>query len=237
MEARAEEGRAEIGPGGQVPPPPALPVRVLQVFYAPGQLFERLRVRPLWGSALVLGAVLVAASVILIPTDVWEEMFRQQMLRSGRQMPEGFNLGILKWFGLGGGVLFWFVLSLFLAGVSALIFHLMLGDEGRFVQYLSIVAHALLIPAIGGLLLVPLKIAQRDPQMTLNLSLFIPMDSDAYPLRVLRGLDLFQIWSCLVMAVGIAKLDARRSWGSAAAFLLVVAVVMAMLFAVFNPAA
>jgi hypothetical protein len=236
MEARAEEGRAEVGPGGQAPPP-ALPVRVLQVFYAPGQLFERLRLRPLWGAALLLGAVFVAASVILIPTDVWEEMFRQQMLRSGRQMPEGFNLGVLKWFGLVGGVLFWFVLTLFLAGVSALIFHLMLGDEGRFVQYLSVVAHALLIPAIGGLLLVPLKIAQRDPQMTLNLSLFIPMDSDAYPLRVLRGLDLFQIWSCLVMAVGIAKIDVRRSWGSAAVFLLVVALVMAMLFAAFNPGA
>jgi hypothetical protein len=237
MEARTENGHAEVGPAGHAPVP-ALPVRALKVFYAPGQLFEALRRRPLWGAALILGAVLVAASIIFIPTEIWQEMFRQQMLRSGRQMPEGFQFGgFARVFGLVGGVLFWFVLALFLTAVITLIFHLMLGDEGKFVQYLSVVAHALLIPAIGGLLIVPIKIAQRDPQMTLNLSLFIPTDSTAFPIRVLRALDLFQIWAYLVMAVGIAKVDARRSWGTAAAFLLVVALAMAILFAAVSPVA
>jgi hypothetical protein len=120
--------------------------------------------------------------------------------------------------------------------VITVVFHFMLGDDGRFKQYLSVVAHALLIAAVGGLVVLPIRLAQADPQVTLNLALFVPVEADSYPIRVLRMIDLFMIWSYLVMAVGMTKVDPRRSWGSAAAFLIVFGVGVAMIFAAFTPA-
>jgi hypothetical protein len=181
---------------------------------------------------------LVALSFLLIPAEIWQQTFREQMMRSGREMPEGFDMsGAARWFGLVGGVLFWFVLAFFVAGVITVVFHFLLGDEGRYKQYLSVVAHALLIAAVGGLVVLPLRLAQSDPQLTLNVGLFVPMESDSFPIRVLRMLDLFMLWSYLVMAVGMSKVDPRRSWGSAAAFLILFGVGVAMLFAVLTPAA
>jgi hypothetical protein len=213
-----------------------LPLRAIQVFYAPGELFARLSERPAWIGALLLGGILVALSFLMIPAEVWQQTIREQMMSSGRPMPEGFDMGgAARWFGLAGGVLFWFVLAFFVAGVITVVFHFLLGDEGRFKQYLAVVSHALIIAAVGGLVVLPLRLAQEDPQLTLNLALFVPGDADSYPLRVLRMVDLFMIWSYLAMAVGMTKVDRRRSWGSAAAFLIVFAIGVAMIFAAVTP--
>ena len=218
--------------------PPSVGARVLLVFYAPGRLFERLAARPLWGAALLLGAALMAASFLLIPTEIWEQSIREQLLSAGRELPEGFAVaGIMRILGAVGPAVFWCVLAFFLAGVLTFVFAFVLGDDARYRQYLSVASHALLIAALGSLALVPLKLAQRDPQLTLNLSLFaVGLDDDGYPFPVLRLLDLFALWSYAVMAVGVAKLDPRRSWRSAAACLAVFAVGMALVLGIFTPA-
>jgi hypothetical protein len=235
MEARAgpdpELERAQ--PAARLP---ILPVRTLQVLYAPGELFARLRERPAWIGALLLGGALVAASFLLVPVEVWERTFREQMINSGRTLPDNFQMGgAMRWFGTLGGVFSWFVLAFFLSGVLAVVFRFFLGDEGRFAQYLAVVGHALLIPAIGAMLILPLRLAQGDPQLTLNLALFVPASGDGYWLRVLRALDLFMLWGYLVMALGLSKLDRRRSWRSAAVFLLLLGVGLSMALAAFTP--
>ena len=58
------------------------------------------------------------------------------------------------------------------AGVVTLIFSFLFGGQGRYHQYLSVVTHAMTISAFGGLLLVPLKISQGDPTVTLSLGTF-----------------------------------------------------------------
>ena len=234
MEAQTEvHGTPKTESSARIPP---LPLRALQVFYAPGELFARLSQRPAWIGALLLGGVLVAVSFLLIPVEVWQQTIREQMMSSGRQMPDNFDMGgAARWFGLVGGVLFWFMLSFFVATAITIVFHFLLGDEGRFKQYLSVVAHGLIIAAVGGLVVLPLRLAQQDPQLTLNVALFVPGDADSYPLRVLRMIDLFMIWSYLVMAVGMTKIDRRRSWGSAAAFLIILAIGVGMIFAAFAP--
>jgi hypothetical protein len=42
------------------------------------------------------------------------------------------------------------------------------GDRGRYVQYLAVVSHVLIIGAVGGLLLVPLRLFQQDPSLSLS---------------------------------------------------------------------
>ncbi|MFH1764333.1 MAG: YIP1 family protein, partial [Gemmatimonadota bacterium] len=134
---------------------------------------------------------------------------------------------------LGGGIAF-FIMAFVLAGIVTLFFSFLFGDEGRYVQYLSVVAHASVISALGALLLVPLKLSQGDPSVTLSLGTFAFFIEDGYPLRVLRLLDLFALWSYGVMAIGVTKIDPRRGFGFALTFFFIFALVFALIFGIFG---
>ena len=113
------------------------------------------------------------------------------------------------------------VFALIFAGFYTLVFAFILGDDGRFKQYLAVLAHSWFIAALFGLLLTPLRLSPGDPQFTLNVASFFFLP-DGYLLKVFRALDLAQIWSMLVFAQGAHAIDKRRSFGSAAAIALTV---------------
>lgn len=221
----------------QVPELPPFHRRILDVFFSPGRLCEALAEHPRWGLALALGAVLVVGQYLLIPADIWDATFRDMVLQQGREMPEGFGGGgtLMRLSGLIGGFVFWFVFSFLMAGVVTLIFAFVLGDEGRYRQYLAVLAHAWLIPAFVGLLLVPVRITARDPQLTLNLGSFLLFLPDGYWLKVATMLDLTQLWAWVVVAVGAHAIDEDRSVKSAAIILLVFSVALALAFAPLAP--
>ena len=208
-------------------PLPPIWTRALKVFFAPGRLFAVLRERPRWVGALLLGAVLVTASSAVLPTDIWNEMVRRQLLESGQAGFENAGGGVVYRVGATvGTAVFWVVWSFGVAALVTFVFGLLLGDGGRYRQYLAVVTHASLIAAVGALLTVPLRIVQRDPQLTLNLGLFLPL-AEGYLLNLLTMLDLFLLWSYVVIAIGVHEIDRRRSVGSAALLMLGFAVVMA----------
>ena len=222
--------------GEEARPLPSFPRRILDVFFSPGRLGEALARRPVWGAALAFGAVLVAAQSALIPVEVFEAAVREAAAASGGQVPEGASMGtLMRISGTIGGFLFWLIYTFLMAGVVTVLFAFFMGDEGRYRQYLAMVAHALLIPAIVGVALVPLRIAQQDPQLTLNLSSFFFFVEEGYLYRVLRLTDLSGVWAWLVVAQGVHAIDRRRSFGSAALVLVGLSVVLALIFATFVP--
>lgn len=213
--------------------------RVVGVFVSPGELMSALARRPAWAAALALSAFLILLQTSLIPWDVYVAFQREAALSAGRtppEIPESF-VRVMRVVTPVLGAVAASILTFVFAGLFALIFAFILGDEGRFVQYLAATCHATIIPAVAGLALVPLKISEQNPQFTLNLGAFFFFLPEGYPLRVLTMMDLSQIWSMLVLALGVTAIDPRRSYGSAAAILLGVVVVMAMVFAAFIPGA
>lgn len=231
----AEAGTDAAARSGAEAPLGPLPVRVLRVFVAPGRLFAALREEPRWVAALLLGAALVVASTALVPGEIWDEMMRRQMLETGQELPEGFDFGtVQRVAAVVGGAVFWFVWAFLLAGVLSVVFAFVLGDKGRYRQYLAVTAHALLIPALGGLATVPLRILRRDPRLTLNLGLFVDLEP-GFLLNFLTALDLFLLWAYVVMAAGVHEIDRRRSWGSATGILLTLALLLAAAFAFVMP--
>jgi len=210
----------------------------VDVVFSPARLFEALRERPVWAAALVLGAVVVALQTAFIPMDVWVELQREAALQRGTQMPEmgATALKVLRYAAPAGAVLGWFVMSFLFAGIVTVIFAFILGDEGRYKQYLSIYAHAMLIPAVVGLLLVPLKIAQRDPRFTINLGAFFFFLPEGYFHRLLTTMDLTQIWAWVLVGIGAHAIDTRRSVASAVTINVVLAIVVFAIFAIFAPA-
>jgi len=89
--------------------------------------------------------------------------------------------------------------------------------------------HAAVIPGLVGLLLIPMRIAASDMQLTINVGTFLPFLPDGFWYNFFRAMDLSQIWSSLVTAAGIHAIDRRRSFGSAAAILLGMLVALAAL--------
>lgn len=215
-------------------PLPSLPVRLVQVFVSPGALFDRLKERPVWFGALLTGAVLVAVGVLGIPAEVWGEFMRAQLLESGQPVPEelGAGGGFIRIFGVVGGVVGWFVWAFLLAGIATVVFAFLLGDDMGYRQLLSGVAHALLITAVGGVVTLPLKIAAADPQLTLNVGTLLPF-ADGWLGAWLRTMDLFALWSSVVLGIAVSRFDRRRSAGVAVSILVALSLAIGAVFAVF----
>lgn len=217
------------GPGGGAPagePLPNLAVRAGQVFYAPGALFDRLRARPAWVGAVGLLVGLSLAATVLLPTELLVEAMQAGVPpdadpEAARSVEDFAESTLFQVFRFGGAVVFPLLQALVLAGLVMFIFNLVLGGSASFEQALSASAHALIIYAVGSLLVVPLILQTGDPETLLALDLLVPgLDPEAFLGRFLGGLNVFALWSAAVLGVGVGQLYPARSAGSSAALLV-----------------
>jgi hypothetical protein len=208
---------------------------MFQVFFAPGELFARLRETPLWGGSLFVCGVLVALSVSLIPTEIWVEMMRENAANQGSELPPFLDSAgaLFSLFSALAALIAFMIMAFVMAGIVTLVFAFVLGDEGRFVQYLSVVSHASLISAVGGLALLPLKILERNPEITLNLGTFFFFLTEGYLFRVLKLMDLFGLWGAVVMAIGVSTVDPKRGLTSSLVFFFGLTTLFALVFGIF----
>jgi len=209
---------------------PALPRRLFDAVVSPGRMAEAVAADPRWLGAMLVGTVLLALSVVLIPWELFAEMQRRMVIESGRPAPEfnesmrtALRVGSI----VGAGVTF-VVFSFIGAAVTTFIFTFVLGDEGRYKQYLAVGVHAAIIPTLVAVLLAPLRIAAADPQLTINLGTFLPFLPAGYIAGVFQALDLSRIWSTLVVAQGIHAIDKRRSFASAARIQLLILLLVSL---------
>jgi hypothetical protein len=210
----------------------ALPMRVVEVFFSPGKLMAALAEHPVWAGALIVGIVLSLAQMLAIPAEVWQAMFREQMLARG-QDPNAMQgaASIMRVTALVGGLIGYPLMVLITAGLTTLVFSFILGDEGRFKQYLAVTAHGMLVALVLGLLLVPLKIAQNDMRATLNLGTFLFFLKEGYVYRWAKLFDFSSVWSWLLVAQGAVAIGRRRSFGSAAVVVMVIFMIFISLIA------
>jgi hypothetical protein len=236
MDTPEDTGSTPVETGTEPPQQPLepspFPKRIVEVFFSPGRLVEALARHPLWAAALALGAVIAIVQVLVIPAHVWDAMIREQMMARG-QDASAFpgSTSLVRIFALVGGTFVYFVMALLTAGIVTVVFAFVLGDEGRFKQYFAILTHALLIPAIVGLALVPLKIAQSDLRLTLNVGTFLFFLPEGYLLKWATMMDLSMLWAWLVVAQGARAVDPKRSFGSAAGVTIGIFVVISALLA------
>ncbi len=214
---------------------PSLPARLLAVLFSPGRLMAQLAERPKWAGAMLVAAALIGLSMGLIPAEVLMEVQREAALERGVDFPEMSDraISIMRLVTPIATILSTIIFSFVFAGIYTLIFAFILGDEGRFKQYLAAVTHAWFIAALISLLITPLRISTGDPQFTLNLGSFLFFLPEGYFLNVFRAMDITQIWSTLVIAQGAHAIDNRRSFRSAATILLVIIFAFALLLARF----
>ncbi len=204
---------------------PGLPRRVLAVFLSPGTLFDQLRDKPVWGGAVLLVVVLNLAAVAFMPVELFEEQVRAGIAQSGAdasEVPIDTMVAIGRYAGIAMAGVMGVVVALAIGAVMFLVFATLLGDDGRFRQYLSVAAHALIVSSVGSLLVTPLRIAQGDMQLMLSIGTLLPFFGDGFAGTFLGLLDLFSLWGVMLAGLGASRIHAGRSWGSAFAILAVV---------------
>jgi hypothetical protein len=92
-------------------------------------------------------------------------------------------------------------------------FNAILGGTATFKQVLGIVTHSQVIMALGALVSAPIQYAQdvATPAGPFNLGVLAPMlDPDGFAASLLGMLSVFQLWSVIVSAIGLAALYHRR---------------------------
>lgn len=214
--------------------PPGLFIRYVRVITSPDLLFQGLRARPDSGGALLLGACLVLAGTVLIPPELLVATLRERV--QGQAFPPGFadQMVLIRFGGAAAAFVFWSISLAIFAGVVMVFFAFLLGHEGTYRQYLAVVAHAHLISATSGLLLLPLRIAAEDAQLVLSLATFAVFLEPGYPLRFLGFLDLFGLWAWLLVGLGAARIGRKTSWGGASVMVMVIPVTIAAVIAIFT---
>ena len=221
--ATASPSGADGGGNSGLPP---LPKRAVQVFVAPGELFDRLREEPVWLDVMLLVVALSVAYTLLIP----EELLREAMMQ---QAPEGADpaqmeqmAGWMSWFRIVAAVIGPLFGAAVVAGVAHLIFTLVLGGRSTYRQLFSATAHMMLVPTVGTLVTLPLILSTGDMQTTLSFHLLFPgLETGTFAFRLLRGLNVFGLAGAAVMGVAVSRLYDDRPLGSAISVMIVIYVV------------
>jgi hypothetical protein len=198
--------------------------RVADTFVAPGRLFEHFRVQTPWAAPLLIAVAVGVVIVFLIPQELFVEQARESLRQAGTagtQMPDPETVAGFARIAGSAGVVFGTPITAFtVAGVLALIFSVLGGGPARYVQYLAVTTHTMLITTLGGLVTLPVQILSGDLGTRLSLGLLVPfVEPGTFASRLLNGVDVFAIWALIVAALGTSVLNRRVSWGAAAAVL------------------
>ena len=172
----------------------------------------------------------------MLPPELTFAAIREQALARGQALPPGFvdQMEAFRYFGLVAAFVFWGVYIAILSGVVMGFFAFLAGHEGTYRQYLAVVAHAQLIPATATVLMVPLRIAAEDAQLVLSLGTFAVFLEPSYLLRLLSFLDLFGLWSWVLVGLGVARIARKESWGLGVVIVMIIPVTIAAVVAIFT---
>jgi len=142
---------AESSSVDAMPPAPILPRRLLDTFFSPGKMVEAVAREPRWLGALLVSIVLVAIATSLIPPEMFAEVQRRVALERGISPPpmSDDTLRLIRIFSVAGSALAIAVISFVMSGLYTLVFAFILGDEGTYRQYLAVMVHAAVIPALA----------------------------------------------------------------------------------------
>jgi hypothetical protein len=115
-----------------------------------------------------------------------------------------------------------------LAGILLGVFNGLLGGRATYRQVLTTVAHVGPVSILRSLFVLPLNFARESLSNPANLSVFFPMlDEGSFLAAFLGSIDLFLVWSVLVLAIGLGVLYHRRTGPIAAGFFTVYAIAAA----------
>ena len=216
---------------GAVASIPSLPVRIVQVFTSPGTLFERLKERPVWLGVLLLLVAVGAVANLLLPDEALRTIVEQNMPPGSDPSQVDDMVGISRTWGMVFAVVGTPVSAALVAGLLILAYNVVLGGEASFRQLFSATVHSYVILTVGGLITLGLLIA-GGTQIVMSPALLLPDLGDGYLARFIERINIFAIWTSVVLGIAISRIYPGRSAGGAIAYLLVLYMVLIALVSI-----
>ena len=177
--------------------------------------------------AILLGLVLVYA----ISSHIgWEQTVRQTLTNNPRtaDMPADQKeqiiargakaASILGWVGAIVGPPFF---TLIIAGILTGIFNGLLGTELKFIQMFAITAYAFLVRGLYTVLLALILYLKPPEEFNIQISPFSPaaymnhLENPKWLMSLAGSLDLFTIWTIVLMAIGFSVAAKKLSFSKA----------------------
>jgi hypothetical protein len=207
--------------------------RIPGAILSPGSTFASIARRPTWIAPLLLWSIVsVVLTATIIPRIDWERATRQALEKRHQSLPEDRIPAAVEQSRKVGSVISWVfgfaapaLTSLFIAVVFWGAFKAF-GWDMTFPQSFGATTHAFLPNVLGALLLVPILFKREtlDPQgigdlLRSNLGFLVERDSAKVVHAILQSIDVFSIWSMILLIIGFAA--AARISKKAAAGLVV----------------
>jgi hypothetical protein len=220
---------------------PGLLARLVGVIFSPRDTYAAVAARPRAAAVLALITVLMAsAQFAFLSTVLGQDLALEQQVRS----MEAFGVTVsdeqysqmqtqmqyAPYINAATLLVFIPLINAMVAGILLVVFTMLLGGAGTFKQVNATVAHAGVIPLLQQLFGLPLTYASGELSGA-NLGVFVPMlEEDSFPVLFLGTVDLFLVWWCISLAIGIGVLYKRRT-GPVATGLIGLYVLIALVIA------
>ena len=212
------------------PKGPNVFARLIGVVFSPRATYAAIVARPKVLGALVITTGIVAVTQgLFFSTPVMQEVLMDQQVR----MIESFGVDIndQMYAQMEQGVAraaYTTPISIAVIGPIATaiaaaiilgIWGMLMGGAGTFKQVYAILAHSGIISALQVLFAMPLSYATRR-MAGATLDAFVPMvEETSFIARFLGAFDLFWVWWCISVAIGVGVLFKRKTGGVAMTFL------------------
>jgi hypothetical protein len=204
--------------------------RIVGVFFSPKPTFEDIARKPSWVLPVILTTVLSILAVIALNQRMnWREYISQKIENdpraaqlSAEQKEKQVDLSskITVYIVYVAGVLGPVVTAVFLGAIMMAAYNLLGGAGASFSQSLAIAAHSGLVGLVSTpiFLLVlflrpPGTIDPENPVVT-NVAAFLPEGSAKWLLALCKSLDIFSIWTLILIAIGFAAVNPRKLKGA-----------------------
>jgi len=216
----AAEPRAAISPLG----------RVVGVLFSPKATFEDIVRKPSWLLPVVIATILgIASTVVLNQRINWRDYILQQIDKSPRaaqlsteqkQQQAEVSAKVTVYIVYAVGALGSMLFALIVGGVMMLAYNVLAGTGASFSQSLGIAAHTLLVGIVSTpifllvLLLRPPGTVDPENPVATNLAAFLPEESAKWLIALCKSIDIFTIWTLVLLAIGFAAVNPRKLKGS-----------------------
>lgn len=208
----------ERGDGDEAP---SLALRIGLVLFSPAELFDRLRERPVWLDVLLLLVAVTVVGNLLLPEELLRQMAQSQLPADADPQSLEGSVGWLRTFSIVGAIVFTPLWTALVAGYLILVYNVLLAGEASYRQLFSATVHALVVLTLGGLLTLGLMVARGEVGVALALHLLLPgLESDGWAYAFLHGINVFGVWTAVVLGVAVSRLYPRRGAAGAAALLI-----------------
>jgi hypothetical protein len=217
--APAPEPAAQVSPFG----------RIIGVLFSPKSTYEDIARKPSWLLPVIISTVLgIAATVVLNQRVDWRDFISQQIEKSpqaaqltAEQKEKQIDISskVTTYFVYGAGVVGSVLFALIVGAVMMLAYNLLAGAGATFSQSLAIAAHTLVVGIVSTpifLLVMFLRpkgsIDPNNPVAT-NLAAILPEESAKWLVALCKSIDVFTIWTLILIAIGFAAVNPRKLKG------------------------